>query len=143
MAEFIHKMTRPGATKGAVTGRFRSWQQGQLLKAPEGEFSHLDPNDVTVVAEAPSVEQVSSVPDNTLTRESNPADADAPDAVPAQDAETPPETAETPPETADDAESDESDADAPDADTGDSDADTDAEPKPKPKRRSRRKTAKK
>jgi hypothetical protein len=42
MADSIqHEMHRSGATTGAKTGRLRSYDAGETLVAPEGEFAHL------------------------------------------------------------------------------------------------------
>lgn len=41
MADKAYRMLTKGGTKGAKSGKQRSWREGQVLVVPEGEFKHL------------------------------------------------------------------------------------------------------
>lgn len=49
-------MLKGGSTKGAITGKNRVWNAGQVIDAPAGEFSHLGSSRFDVVREAPARE---------------------------------------------------------------------------------------
>lgn len=36
-----HHMQRPGSTVGRVSGSFRSWSAGEVLRLPKGDLAHV------------------------------------------------------------------------------------------------------
>jgi len=45
-----YKMLKSGATKGAVSGKNRVWNPGQIIEAPAGEFKHMNKSHYVILA---------------------------------------------------------------------------------------------
>lgn len=45
-----YRFPSPGSTVGSATGRSYSWDAGETIEAPEGEFAHMGESDVDVIS---------------------------------------------------------------------------------------------